>query len=165
MKTPLRYKTAFSAKQVMELFGYRSRSSFYRFIMSEGVPHIRLNARRILFFEDELQAWIELHRVNLEPDFVLWQARVARDIGCFKGSYLQICKYTCKSASNLAGAVHLSYLYVTSSLHGSQLLRPRPDPVVTLAGFESSCPSGDPVATANSCPASLVRPHRGLDAS
>lgn len=45
---------------VMEALGYTNRAAFWEFVRAEGVPHIRLNARRIIFEELALQDW--LHR-------------------------------------------------------------------------------------------------------
>jgi predicted DNA-binding transcriptional regulator AlpA len=43
---------------VMTLLGYTSRASFWEFVRRSGVPHIRLNARRIMFEEKALLAWL-----------------------------------------------------------------------------------------------------------
>lgn len=43
---------------VMTLLGYNDRSSFWGFVRSAGVPHVRLNARRIMFEEQALTEWL-----------------------------------------------------------------------------------------------------------
>jgi hypothetical protein len=43
---------------VMNRFGYKSRGPFWDFVRREGVPHFRLNARRILFDEQQLNDWL-----------------------------------------------------------------------------------------------------------
>ena len=43
---------------VMALLGYRNRASFWAFVRHSGVPHVRLNARRIMFEEQALLAWL-----------------------------------------------------------------------------------------------------------
>jgi len=43
---------------VMERLGYADGPSFYRFVRSAGLPHIRLNARRIMFDEATLNDWL-----------------------------------------------------------------------------------------------------------
>ena len=43
---------------VMELFGYQNRSAFWDFVKRDGVPHIRFNARRIMFEEQALNDWL-----------------------------------------------------------------------------------------------------------
>ena len=45
---------------VMRKFAYKDRSAFWDFVYREGVPHIRFNARRIMFDEGALNDW--LHR-------------------------------------------------------------------------------------------------------
>ena len=42
----------------MERLGYADGPSFYRFVRSAGLPHIRLNARRIMFDEATLNDWL-----------------------------------------------------------------------------------------------------------
>jgi predicted DNA-binding transcriptional regulator AlpA len=49
---------------VMELLGYQSRASFWDFVRRSGVPHVRLNARRILFEEQALLDWIRRRSVS-----------------------------------------------------------------------------------------------------
>ena len=43
---------------VMALLVYRNRASFWEFVRRSGVPHVRLNARRIMFEEQALRAWL-----------------------------------------------------------------------------------------------------------
>jgi len=49
---------------VMELLGYQDRASFWDFVRRSGVPHVRLNARRILFEEQALLDWIRRRSVS-----------------------------------------------------------------------------------------------------
>lgn len=56
-----------SADEVMRRFGYRCRSSFWQFVRSCGVPHVRLNSRVIRFEPAALEAWIETRRVGKAP--------------------------------------------------------------------------------------------------
>lgn len=46
-----------TATQVMARYGYKARSSFWQFVHDKGVPHVRLNARKILFAPAALEAW------------------------------------------------------------------------------------------------------------
>ncbi len=46
---------------VMELLGYQNRAAFWAFIRNAGVPHVRLNARRIMFEEQALSDWLNRH--------------------------------------------------------------------------------------------------------
>jgi hypothetical protein len=43
---------------VMTFFGYTNRSSFWEFVTTKGVPHIRLTARRIMFDPVALNHWL-----------------------------------------------------------------------------------------------------------
>lgn len=42
----------------MEKPGYKDRTSFWQWVYSEGVPHIRLSARRIVFDPPQLNDWL-----------------------------------------------------------------------------------------------------------
>lgn len=44
---------------VMAALGYTNRAAFWEFVRAEGVPHIRLNARRIIFEEAALADWLQ----------------------------------------------------------------------------------------------------------
>ncbi len=43
---------------VMEMLGYKNRASFWDFVRRSGVPHVRLNQRRIMFDEIALADWL-----------------------------------------------------------------------------------------------------------
>jgi hypothetical protein len=43
---------------VMRLLGYKDRGAFWDFVHRGGVPHVRLNARRIMFEEQALADWL-----------------------------------------------------------------------------------------------------------
>ena len=47
-----------TSTQVMGILGYRNRPGFFQFCRAHGVPHIRLNARRIMFDANVLNAWL-----------------------------------------------------------------------------------------------------------
>lgn len=47
------------SKVVMAMFGYTNRSSFHQWVRNAGVPCVRLNARKLVFDEAALNAWIE----------------------------------------------------------------------------------------------------------
>jgi len=53
-----------SSAVVMEMLGYRNRASFWQFVHSSGLPHIRLNARHIRFDSRALNAWLERRTVG-----------------------------------------------------------------------------------------------------
>lgn len=44
---------------VMTLLGYKNRASFWEFVRRSGVPHIRLNPRRIVFDGRAIYDWLE----------------------------------------------------------------------------------------------------------
>jgi hypothetical protein len=48
------------SKWARSFLGYRgkSSSSFWQFVQSNGVPHIRLNSRRIMFSERAVHDWL-----------------------------------------------------------------------------------------------------------
>lgn len=46
-----------SSKQVMERYGYKCRKSFWQFVHANGVPHITLTARKLVFAPAALEAW------------------------------------------------------------------------------------------------------------
>jgi hypothetical protein len=46
-----------TAEQVMARYAYKARSSFWQFVHAKGVPHLRLNARKIMFSPAALEAW------------------------------------------------------------------------------------------------------------
>ncbi len=56
---PLLTRKFLKSSVVMEALGYTNRAAFWDFVRSAGVPHIRLNARRIIFEEAALADWIE----------------------------------------------------------------------------------------------------------
>jgi hypothetical protein len=49
--------TLLSSSDVMRRYGYRARSSFWQFVTRHGVPHVRLNARKVMFAPAALTAW------------------------------------------------------------------------------------------------------------
>lgn len=53
--------------QVMTMLGYADRSSFWQSVKRSGIPYIRVNARRCLFDQRQLSAWL-LRRSMGTPD-------------------------------------------------------------------------------------------------
>jgi predicted DNA-binding transcriptional regulator AlpA len=51
-------QTYLKSSLVMAKLGYSNRSSFWEFVRRGGVPHIRLNSRRIMFEEQALADWL-----------------------------------------------------------------------------------------------------------
>lgn len=46
------------SSEAMQRLGYRSRTSFYQAVYAQGIPHLRITSRRIVFPRAELEAWI-----------------------------------------------------------------------------------------------------------
>ena len=44
--------------QVMTMLGYSNRSSFWQSVKRSGIPYVRVNARRCLFDQRQLSAWL-----------------------------------------------------------------------------------------------------------
>ena len=42
----------------MAFFGYKNNSAFFIFVRAQGVPFVRLNARKLVFDAASLEAWI-----------------------------------------------------------------------------------------------------------
>ncbi len=51
-----------SSNEVMAMFGYKDRKSFWDFVRKKNVPHIRLNARVIRFERGPLEEWKQKRR-------------------------------------------------------------------------------------------------------
>ena len=49
---------------IMTQLGYSNRAAFLEFIKREGVPFYRLGARRIMFDQQEVESWLERHKVG-----------------------------------------------------------------------------------------------------
>jgi predicted DNA-binding transcriptional regulator AlpA len=50
--------------EVMRRLNYRSRQSFWSAVHQGGIPHIRINARHIVFPESALNAWLESRMIG-----------------------------------------------------------------------------------------------------
>lgn len=54
-----------TSDEVMKLFGYTRRPSFWAFVRKRGVPFIPVTKRRYLFDEEALKAWLEKRSVGI----------------------------------------------------------------------------------------------------
>lgn len=54
---------------VMKFFGYENRSSFWKFVRTQGVPFISLNARRKMFDPVALNGWIKRRDTSGTPRY------------------------------------------------------------------------------------------------
>jgi hypothetical protein len=55
------FRPLLKSTEVMKFFGYTNSTSFWQFVRSSGVPHVRLNARRLMFEPQALNDWVK-HR-------------------------------------------------------------------------------------------------------
>jgi hypothetical protein len=53
-----------TAGELMSRWGYRSRSAFWQFVHASGVPHLRLNARRVVFERRAVESWEAKRRIG-----------------------------------------------------------------------------------------------------
>ena len=56
MNAPLR--KLLEPDEVAPFFGYKNRVSFLRMVRESGVPHIRLNERRVMFDPEAVNGWL-----------------------------------------------------------------------------------------------------------
>lgn len=61
-KSPVR--RLLKSSEAMRWLNYDNPMAFLRFVRSAGVPHIRLNARRIMFDEAQLNDWLARRTVG-----------------------------------------------------------------------------------------------------
>ena len=53
-----------NSRVVMTRFGYQDNSAFWAFVRAQGVPFVRLNARKLVFDAASLEAWISKRTVG-----------------------------------------------------------------------------------------------------
>ena len=53
-----------TAPEVMKITRHSSRSSFWQMVHSQGLPHIRINSRVIVFDSAAVDAWLESRTVG-----------------------------------------------------------------------------------------------------
>lgn len=51
------YNESIKGRAVMRRYGIKDPKSFWEFVYREGVPHVRLSRRNIVFFPEALEAW------------------------------------------------------------------------------------------------------------
>ena len=54
-------------KDVMPLFGYTDRASFWAMVRRSGLPFCRINSRRCVFRESDIEAWMKSRTVGTLP--------------------------------------------------------------------------------------------------
>ena len=57
-------KPLLTTTQVMAYFGYKSRTRFGKFMREVNMPHIRINAKKIMFNPDALEQWIKRRAIG-----------------------------------------------------------------------------------------------------
>lgn len=55
-----------TSREVMETLGYNDLGSFLAFARAQGLPFIRINARKFAFEEAAVRAWLDRRRVGGE---------------------------------------------------------------------------------------------------
>lgn len=58
------HRVSLRAAEVMAVTGHRSRSAFWQFVHTSGVPHIRLNSKNIIFDQAALNCWLAARTVG-----------------------------------------------------------------------------------------------------
>jgi predicted DNA-binding transcriptional regulator AlpA len=54
----------FSTPEAMSLLGYKGSTEFWQAVRRAGIPYIRISARRAIFRERDLEAWMDAHTVG-----------------------------------------------------------------------------------------------------
>lgn len=54
-------------REVMRLLGYSNRASFWQTVRQNGPAFIRVNSRRALFAEADVQAWLKSRKIGDVP--------------------------------------------------------------------------------------------------
>ena len=57
-------KPLLTSKEVMDYFKYTDVTGFWEFVKREGVPHIRIAQRKILFNQDALEQWVKRRSIG-----------------------------------------------------------------------------------------------------
>lgn len=48
----------FRSSQVMQRLGFKSRSAFWQTVRTQGIPHVRVTAKHIVFPAAALERWV-----------------------------------------------------------------------------------------------------------
>ena len=54
----------FDTEETMRLFGYSDSTTFWQAVRRAGIPFVRISARRALFRERDLEAWMDARTVG-----------------------------------------------------------------------------------------------------
>ena len=61
---PLKDRRLITSQELARILGYSSRPAFWEAVRRAGIPFIRINARRFMFDEAEVEAWLEKRKVG-----------------------------------------------------------------------------------------------------
>lgn len=56
-----------TAPEVMQITRHKNRGAFWQFVHRAGVPHIRLNARNIIFDKQAVDDWLASRSSTPQP--------------------------------------------------------------------------------------------------
>jgi hypothetical protein len=54
----------FTTEEAMRLFGYKDSTTFFQSVRRAGIPFVRVSARRTIFRERDLEAWMDARTVG-----------------------------------------------------------------------------------------------------
>lgn len=54
----------FTTEEAMRLFNYKDSTTFFQAVRRAGIPFIRVSARRAMFRERDLEAWMDARTVG-----------------------------------------------------------------------------------------------------
>lgn len=66
-----RSSALWSSDQVMTKLNYHDKSAFWLFVHSSGLPHLRLNSRRILFDPRAVEAWLKKRAIGTHDECIM----------------------------------------------------------------------------------------------
>lgn len=61
---PLSDRRFLKSETVRNMLGYSDAASFWSAVRKGGIPHVRINARRIMFDEQAVNAWLDARTVG-----------------------------------------------------------------------------------------------------
>ena len=67
ISTPLAGARFLRPAEVFALLGYTDRSAAWQAVKRAGIPFVRINARRCLFEESAVRAWLDAQTVGSVP--------------------------------------------------------------------------------------------------
>ena len=68
-----------AGRDLMKRLQYENASAFWCWVHTSGVPHIRVNARKILFEPQAVEAWLRRRAVGAHPAPILGAAHAPKE--------------------------------------------------------------------------------------